>query len=352
MVERQLIKAQDRNAVRLQEQKVVSYDEGDSVWVFQHFRAKRGEKKTKKLAFSWHEPYRVLGQVGENAYRIAIPRHPDKVATVNVNRLKKFKGRWSRPYSDEVHVAPENEEGKGRGVSGAPPVEDGDPLRGEDLPADSYVERVAIGSDETAFKGASSPILDIVAKCVENRSIEYLVLTPTYEAFWLSRSVLSPESDALVKAFENAERKKKNLPELRRSERLEDANAVVDEDELLFEEKHTLRMKGMGGEFLCGKQRVSVREKEEAAIIGRLRGVTMDSALTKNAVEKDLESGPAASRKDKLPKLLELVDETCVDEWRKIDAGGQPVMLITLRQVMDECRLSSASFEQRVDTEA
>ncbi|OWZ09507.1 Integrase, catalytic core protein [Phytophthora megakarya] len=52
MVERQLIKAQDRNAVRLQEQKVASYDEGDSVWVFQHFRAKRGEKKTKKLAFS------------------------------------------------------------------------------------------------------------------------------------------------------------------------------------------------------------------------------------------------------------------------------------------------------------
>ncbi|OWY90874.1 hypothetical protein PHMEG_00040798 [Phytophthora megakarya] len=234
MGERQLIKAQDRNAVRLQEQKVISYDEGDSVWVFQHFRAKRGEKKTKKLAFSWHGPYRVLGQVGENAYRIAIPRHPDKVVTVNVNRLKKFKGRWSRPYSDQVPVAPGNEESEGRGVSDAPPVEDGDPLSEVDLPADSYVERVAIGSDETAFTGISSPILDIVAKRVESRLIKYLALTPTYETFWLSRSVLSPEYDALILVFENAERKKKSLPELRRSERLEDANAVVDEDELLF----------------------------------------------------------------------------------------------------------------------
>ncbi|OWY99055.1 hypothetical protein PHMEG_00030015, partial [Phytophthora megakarya] len=86
----------------------------------------------------------------------------------------------------------------------------------------------------TAFTGVSSPILDIVAKRVENRLIEYLALTPTYETFWLSRSVLSPEYDALIMAFENAERKKKSLPELRRIERLEDANAVVDEDELLF----------------------------------------------------------------------------------------------------------------------
>ncbi|OWZ09508.1 LOW QUALITY PROTEIN: hypothetical protein PHMEG_00017786 [Phytophthora megakarya] len=198
---------------------------------YKNIKAKRGEKKTKKLAFSWHGPYRVLDQVGESAYRIAIPRHPDKVVTLNVNRLKTFKGRWSRPYSDEVPVAPENEEGEGRGVSGAPPVEDGDPLSEEDLPADGYVERVAIGN---RVYGVSSPILDIVAKRVENRLIEYLALTPTSETFWLSRSVLSPEYDALIMAFENAERKKKSLPELRRSERREDANAVVDEDELLF----------------------------------------------------------------------------------------------------------------------
>ncbi|OWZ11921.1 hypothetical protein PHMEG_00014995 [Phytophthora megakarya] len=155
MVERQLIKAQDRNAVRLQEQKVASYDDGDSVWVFQHFRAKRGEKRTKKLAFSW-----IWTSV-----------------------------MWS--------------------VS---PLE---------------VMRLLL-------RGVSSPILHIVAKRVENLLVEYLALTPTSETFWLSRSVLSPVYDALIMAFENAERKKKSLPELRRSERLEDANAVVDEDELLF----------------------------------------------------------------------------------------------------------------------
>ncbi|OWY95359.1 hypothetical protein PHMEG_00034659 [Phytophthora megakarya] len=212
MVERQLIKAQDRNVVRLQEQKVVSYDEGDSAWVFRHFRAKRGEKKTKKLAFSWHGPYRVLGQVGENAYRIAIPRHPEKVVTVNVNRLKSSKG-----VGVDLTVM------KFLWF-----------LKTKKMKVVDYVERVAIGSDETAFTGVSSPILDIVAKRVENRLIEYLALTPTYDTFWLSRSVLSPEYDALILAFENAERKKKSLPELRRSERLEDANAVVDEDELLF----------------------------------------------------------------------------------------------------------------------
>ncbi|OWZ16730.1 Gag-pol fusion protein [Phytophthora megakarya] len=52
MVERQLIKAQDRNDVRSQKRKVVSYDEGDSVWVFQHFRAKRGEKRPR----NWRSP--------------------------------------------------------------------------------------------------------------------------------------------------------------------------------------------------------------------------------------------------------------------------------------------------------
>ncbi|OWZ05302.1 hypothetical protein PHMEG_00022629 [Phytophthora megakarya] len=92
MVERQLIKAQDRHERRLEKQERVQFEIGGSVWVYQFFRAKRGERKTKKLAFSWHGPYRVMSQVGENAYRIEIPSHPDKVVTVNVNRLKRFKG--------------------------------------------------------------------------------------------------------------------------------------------------------------------------------------------------------------------------------------------------------------------
>ncbi|KAE8900699.1 hypothetical protein PF003_g15817 [Phytophthora fragariae] len=67
MVERQLIKAQDRHARRLEGQTEAKFEEGDPVWVYQYFRVRRGEKKTKKLAFSWHSPYRVVGTVGENA---------------------------------------------------------------------------------------------------------------------------------------------------------------------------------------------------------------------------------------------------------------------------------------------
>ncbi|KAG3089473.1 hypothetical protein PI125_g17984 [Phytophthora idaei] len=95
LVERQLIRAQDRHEKRLDKQVRVTYAEGDAVWVYQFFRARLGERKTMKLTFSWHSPYRIVGQVGENAYRVTIPSHPNKIVTVNVSRLKRFRGRWS-----------------------------------------------------------------------------------------------------------------------------------------------------------------------------------------------------------------------------------------------------------------
>ncbi|KAG2783258.1 hypothetical protein PC129_g23501 [Phytophthora cactorum] len=93
LVERQLIKAEDRHEKRLDKQVRATYAEGDAVWVYQFFRARLGERKTKKLAFSWHGPYIIVGQVGENAYMVTIPSHPSKIVTVNVNRLKRFRGR-------------------------------------------------------------------------------------------------------------------------------------------------------------------------------------------------------------------------------------------------------------------
>ncbi|GMF36067.1 unnamed protein product [Phytophthora fragariaefolia] len=75
---------------------------GRRTWVYQYFRARRDEKKTKKLGFSWHGPYRGVGQLGENTYQIAIPNHPDRVVSVNVNHLKKFAGRWSRSFPNEI----------------------------------------------------------------------------------------------------------------------------------------------------------------------------------------------------------------------------------------------------------
>ncbi|KAJ8546682.1 hypothetical protein ON010_g11553 [Phytophthora cinnamomi] len=102
-VERQLLKAHDRHAVRLEDQKEAIFEVGDPVWVYQYFRARRRrKKKDKKLVFSWHGAYRVVGTVGENAYRVPIPTHPNRVITINVNRLKRFKGRWSRPYPSDT----------------------------------------------------------------------------------------------------------------------------------------------------------------------------------------------------------------------------------------------------------
>ncbi|KAG2773833.1 hypothetical protein Pcac1_g15547 [Phytophthora cactorum] len=224
LVEIQLIKAQNRHEKRLGKNVRVSYVEGDAVWVYQYFRARVGERKTKKLAFSWHGPYLIVGQVGENAYKVAIPSHPNKVVTINVNRLKPSRGRRSRPYADEVPGGVEqdaSEDGTG-------------PLEEEDLPVTSFVERLSIGGEDTAFSVVNSPIVDIVAKRIEARELQYLVLTATYETFWLSRAVLAPEFGTLIRAFVDAGRKKRGLPELRRNARLVEANADVDDAEVLF----------------------------------------------------------------------------------------------------------------------
>ncbi|KAE9025190.1 hypothetical protein PR003_g11695 [Phytophthora rubi] len=223
LVERQLLKAQDRHEQRLEGQIAVRYEVGDPVWVYQAFRAHRGETKTKKLAFSWHGPYRVVDRVGDNAYRFDIPSHPQKTVTVNVNRLKKYRGKWTRPFMDEVPEGVANTAGDNNG-----------PLEEADLPSSSFAERLTIGSDDTVIAGTDAPLLSIVAKRKENQLVEYLALTTSYETYWLSREAHLPEYASLIETFEKAERKKKGLSELRRSARLADANAEVDDEYLLL----------------------------------------------------------------------------------------------------------------------
>jgi hypothetical protein len=82
--------------------------------------------------------------------------------------------------------------------------------------------------------GTSAPLLEVVAKRRVNREVQYLALASNYETFWLPRAVLVPEYGSLVTAFENAERRKRGLPALRQSARLVEANAEVDEDEILM----------------------------------------------------------------------------------------------------------------------
>ncbi|KAG2893324.1 hypothetical protein PC117_g23813 [Phytophthora cactorum] len=202
LVERQLIKAQDRHEKRLDKQGT----------------------QDEELGVLLARSYRIVGQVGENAYRVTIPSHPNKIVTVNVNRLKRFRGRWSRPFADEIpESAEENASEDGTG-----------PLQEEDLPSTSFVERLSVGGEETAFSGVSSPIVDIVAKRINARELQYLVLTATYETFWLSRPALAPELGTLIRAFEDADRNKRGLPELHRNARLVEANTDVADAEVLF----------------------------------------------------------------------------------------------------------------------
>ncbi|POM64401.1 Hypothetical protein PHPALM_20073 [Phytophthora palmivora] len=224
LVERQLLKAQDRHEQRLEGQVEAKFMEGDPVWVYQYFRARRGEKKSKKLAFSWHGPYRVVSAVDENAYKIAIPSHSNRVVTINVNRLKGFRGRWSRPFPSEVPTGVLTEAG----------VDDDGPLTEEDLPSTSYVERLVIGSEETAFSNIVCPVVNIIARRKKNGEEQFLVLLAAYEPSWRPRATLLPKYSVLIKAFEDARRTEQGLPELRRSARLSDANVAVDEEELLF----------------------------------------------------------------------------------------------------------------------
>ncbi|KAG3141557.1 hypothetical protein PC128_g24968 [Phytophthora cactorum] len=162
LVERQLLKAQERHERRLEGHEEVRYEVGDFVWVYQIFRARRGEARPKKHAFSWLGRYHVASEVGENSYRIELPIHPDKVVTVNVNRLKKYRGKWTRPYMDEVPVGLEDENGG-----------DSEGLLDEsDLPPSSFSVRLTVGREDTVIAGVDAPLLAVVAKRVVNRTVE------------------------------------------------------------------------------------------------------------------------------------------------------------------------------------
>ncbi|OWZ13533.1 hypothetical protein PHMEG_00013126 [Phytophthora megakarya] len=131
----------------------------------------------------------------------------------------------SRPFLQEV---PD-------GVAHQVGVDDDGPLAVDDLPATSFVERITVGDEETLFSGVSNAIVDILAKRKVNGEEQFLVLTASYEVCWRRTSTLLPDYKTLLDLFNNEERRANDCPELRRSERLVDANAAVDEDELLFE---------------------------------------------------------------------------------------------------------------------
>ncbi|KAE9302123.1 hypothetical protein PR003_g22351 [Phytophthora rubi] len=142
LVERQLLKAQDRNARRRADQVAVQFREGDAV-------------------------------------------------------LKKFTGCWSRPFPNEVPS----------GVERQPDADDAGPLSMDDLSTTSFIERLTLGGEETAFSGASSPIVEVLAKRIRRRQEQYLVLTASYETCWCPTSTLLPEYAELIRVYESERRK-------------------------------------------------------------------------------------------------------------------------------------------------
>ncbi|GMF52601.1 unnamed protein product [Phytophthora fragariaefolia] len=107
-----------------------------------------------------------------------------------------------------------------------------EPLVEADLPPSGFAERLTLGGEDTIITGVDTPSVELVAKRKMDCGAEYLALTSTYETFWLPRAALIPEYAELVAAFDQAKRKKKGLPELRRS--LADTNARVDDEYVLL----------------------------------------------------------------------------------------------------------------------
>ncbi|KAH9138037.1 hypothetical protein AeRB84_017519 [Aphanomyces euteiches] len=104
LVENQMISGQNKSAAAKSDQKPISFDDQSAVWVYKYFSKSNDpdDKRTPKLATHWHGPYRIDRKMGPNTYKIGIPTHPDKIVTVNVDRLKPFKGYYSRPFNEEV----------------------------------------------------------------------------------------------------------------------------------------------------------------------------------------------------------------------------------------------------------
>ncbi|GMF43384.1 unnamed protein product [Phytophthora fragariaefolia] len=119
------------------------------------------------------------------------------------------------------------------GLDGSVAVGDYPPLTEADLPVSSFAERLTLGGEDTVVIGVDTPLVEVVSKRNGGSEVEYLVVTSTYETFWLARGLM-PQYAELIAAFEQADRKKKGLPELKRSARLADANARVDDEYVLL----------------------------------------------------------------------------------------------------------------------
>ncbi|CAK4648216.1 unnamed protein product, partial [Aphanomyces euteiches] len=179
MVEARMIRGQNSDAGRKRHRRDVSFEPVDLVWVYQFFRKTNdpNDLRIKKLASHWRGPYRIVSRQGQNTYRIHLPTHPDKIVLINIDRLKPFKGYWSRPHDHEVPSEMNNP---------------GDqPLEPDQLPPDSFMTKVEFSDGDISFTNVPSPVQGIVDKRRNGRrEVEYLVEYSDGQKQWTRRSLL------------------------------------------------------------------------------------------------------------------------------------------------------------------
>ncbi|KAF0702738.1 hypothetical protein AaE_015743 [Aphanomyces astaci] len=229
LVEAQLLRGQNRDAAAKDGQRKVDYQPSDSVWVYQYFHKTRNPEdlRVNKFAYHWHGPYRIFAKQGDNTYRIYLPTHPDRVVPINVDRLKLFRGHWTRPFNDEI---PEGYADPSE-PSATQQATDDTILDEALLPTDSLIERIDFTDGDVAYSNASTPVLAIIDKRNEPpREVEYLVQHADGKSYWTPRSKLG-DYTSFVTEYEDRRRRLNDLPVLRRSPRVSamDSEAVVQE---------------------------------------------------------------------------------------------------------------------------
>ncbi|GMF45533.1 unnamed protein product [Phytophthora fragariaefolia] len=195
LVERQLLKAQDRHEKRLEKQVPIIFEEEEAVWVYQFFRAKSGKKRRVNLRS------RGTGLI----------ELWDQLAITRIDRT---------PREEVPSIGEEA-------------ASDVGPLQEEDLPANSFAERRVLGGEEMVITGVSEPIVEIVGRRQYNKELQYLALLADYYTIWIPRGEHGLVV-YLVNAFDDKRRKDAGAPEMPRNARLVEANAEVDDFELMF----------------------------------------------------------------------------------------------------------------------
>ncbi|KAH9112100.1 hypothetical protein AeMF1_013513 [Aphanomyces euteiches] len=236
LVEKQLIDGQNKTARTKSSQTKIEFEPADSVWVYQHFRKTTDpdDKRIKKLACSWNGPYRIHSKQGDNTYRIYLPSHPDRIVPINVDRLKKFQGHWSRPYDDEIPSRLANDENESEGPSRSDSDSDqaDAQLDSNLLPPTSFVDRIQYSDGDVVYANTDSPLIEILDKrWLPGKSIEYLTRHADGNTYWTSRSRLRAYP-SFVAEFENKRRSESGLPPLRRSKRLSEMDVEPDDTTL------------------------------------------------------------------------------------------------------------------------